>query len=56
MLVGQIFDVDARFTVDSLLTTIAANGFKVSRASVFRTLNILVEAEMIRENDGIYSR
>ena len=49
MLVRQIFASHKHFDADELVADLAAAGRKVSRATVYRTLHLLVEAGLLRE-------
>ena len=52
--VREIFSRNLLFTVDDLLTRLNARNIPVSRATVFRTLSILLDAEMISKNKDLY--
>ena len=49
ILVGHIFATHKHFDADELVADLAAAGRRVSRATVYRTLRLLVEAGLLRE-------
>jgi Fur family ferric uptake transcriptional regulator len=49
ILVRQIFDTHKHFDADELVTDLLNAGRRVSRATVYRTLRLLVEAGLLRE-------
>lgn len=49
LLVRHIFDVHKHFDADELVADLHNAGRKVSRATVYRTLRLLVEAGLLRE-------
>ena len=49
VLLGHIFDSHKHFDADELVAELRSAGRKVSRATVYRTLRLLVEAGLLRE-------
>ncbi len=49
VLVRHIFDTHKHFDADELVTDLQAAGRRVSRATVYRTLRLLVDAGLLRE-------
>lgn len=49
ILLRHIFDAHKHFDADELVAELRAAGRKVSRATVYRTLRLLVEAGLLRE-------
>ena len=49
MLVGHIFNSHKHFDADELVRDLHDAGHRVSRATVYRTLRLLVEAGLLRE-------
>src|SRR6476661_10013690 len=49
ILVRHIFDTHKHFDADELVADLHAAGRRVSRATVYRTLRLLVEAGLLRE-------
>ncbi len=49
VLIRQIFDSHKHFDADELVADLQAAGRQVSRATVYRTLRLLVEAGLLRE-------
>jgi Fur family ferric uptake transcriptional regulator len=49
ILVRHIFDTHKHFDADELVADLHASGRRVSRATVYRTLRLLVEAGLLRE-------
>ncbi len=49
ILIRHIFDSHKHFDADELVADLLAAGRKVSRATVYRTLRLLVEAGLLRE-------
>jgi len=49
ILVRHIFDSHKHFDADELVADLRAAGRQVSRATVYRTLRLLVEAGLLRE-------
>ena len=49
VLVRHIFDTHKHFDADELVADLARAGRRVSRATVYRTLRLLVEAGLLRE-------
>lgn len=50
-IVSVIFSVDEHFTVEELLDRLKAKRIKASRATVYRTLKLLVDAKLLVEID-----
>jgi len=50
-LVEVIFSSDEHFTIDNLFERLRKRGIKAARATVYRTLNLLVDAKMLIEID-----
>ena len=49
LLISQIFDTHKHFDADELVADLRKSGRRVSRATVYRTLRLLVEAGLLRE-------
>jgi Fur family ferric uptake transcriptional regulator len=49
ILIRHIFDTHKHFDADELVADLQAAGRRVSRATVYRTLHLLVEAGLLRE-------
>src|SRR3954449_8967368 len=49
ILIGHIFSSHKHFDADELVAELHAAGRRVSRATVYRTLRLLVEAGLLRE-------
>src|SRR5205809_6892996 len=49
ILIRHIFDSHKHFDADELVADLHASGRRVSRATVYRTLRLLVEAGLLRE-------
>jgi Fur family ferric uptake transcriptional regulator len=50
-IVESVFSTDEHFTADELCERIRHSGIRSSRATVYRTLSLLVEAGLLREID-----
>jgi Fur family ferric uptake transcriptional regulator len=50
LILEQVYAFDSFFTVDSLYQFILSNNLKVSRATVYNTVDLLVEAKILRKN------
>jgi Fur family ferric uptake transcriptional regulator len=48
-IVNLISDMDCHFTVDELLTNSIEQELKISRATVYRTIQLLLDAELINK-------
>jgi Fur family ferric uptake transcriptional regulator len=51
MIVSVVFSRDEHFTADELFDRVRKTSHEISRATVYRTLSLLVEADLLREID-----
>jgi len=51
LIISEVFSRDEHFTADELFARVSKSSADISRATVYRTLGLLVEAQLLREID-----
>ena len=51
LIIAEVFSRDEHFTADDLFERVRKSSNEISRATVYRTLGLLVEADLLREID-----
>ena len=46
----KVFDTVSHFSIDSLHTLVESDGYHVSRATVYNTIELLIEAGLVRRH------